>query len=132
MPFSMPELMPVSLNEVLRSDKSKHSTSGESAKDSPLKRAVKENEQSVIQSILALQPLPSSNATTNINKNSSNGDVKTPETGDEGLSSLLDYLFEDGQLTRIEYDKVDKCDGINSATEQAQVLLRLLMNSKLV
>jgi len=114
------------LNEVSRgNNKSKDVDATTTTKESPLKRAIKENENSIIQSILLL-PSTSAFSTTTTNSGSSTTVVT------EGVTPLLDYLFEDGQLTRVEYDHVDKACGIQSAHEQVQVLLRILMETKLV
>lgn len=92
--------------------------------DSPLKRAMKENENSIIQNILAPSRTSSKRAVTKTGKD---GAPAAEEKKDEGgLAPLLDYLFEDGQLTRIEYDIVDKAEGAESAAQQVQLLLRIL------
>ncbi|CAL8106936.1 unnamed protein product [Orchesella dallaii] len=128
-PTMEPPPLELVLDEVSRATKSKDPTDALTTKESPLKRAIRENENSIIQSILSL---PSSSTSSDTITTTNNGSSTTTSTTivTEGVTRLLDYLFEDGQLTRVEYDYVDKAQGIQSAQEQAQVLLRILMDKK--
>lgn len=109
--------------------------------DSLLRRAIKENESSIIQIILSPSPL----STLYVNETSENENTiwckprveansgKVLSSGPiDALSLLIEFLFEAGHLTRIEYDRVEKAVGANSAAEQAQLLTNLLLNSKCV
>ncbi|ODN06168.1 hypothetical protein Ocin01_00580 [Orchesella cincta] len=128
-PTMEPPPLEVALNEVSRSNKSKDGDAP-TTKESLLKRVIKENENSIIQSILSLPSSSSACDTITTNNGSSSGSTTKATVVTDGVTRLLDYLFEDGQLTRVEYDDVDKAYGIQSAHDQAQVLLRLLMDKK--
>lgn len=114
----------------------------ENEKDSRLKQSIRENEDSIIQIILSPRRQNFFGKKVKIENYSFNTDQRNRKLSDKtsstsaaacgGLSTILDYLFEDGHLTRIEYDIVDKGCGTDSLEEQVKVLLKILVESKLV